>query len=119
MWWYEYWFKNDYAYYLCLILNEFYINLTANIVAKSANSVLGLVMAKCNTICGVNWRNKLKSYKRFKFEYGVENYCKVLVPFKDSSAFAKFMCGVAPIRLETGHYENIKRKKDAVLTVQL
>jgi hypothetical protein len=39
---------------------------------------------------------------------GVENDCKVLVPFSNRSAFAKFRCGVAPIRLETGRYENIR-----------
>ena len=53
----------------------------------------------------------VRTYKLFKSEYGVENYCKVLVPFNDRSAFAKFRCGVAPIRLETGWYE-----KDVVLT---
>ena len=47
-------------------------------------------------------RNKLRTYKLFKSEYGVETYCKVLVPFNDRSAFAKCRCGVAPIRLETG-----------------
>ena len=30
------------------------------------------------------------------------------MPFNDRSAFAKCGCGVAPIRLETGRYENIK-----------
>ena len=39
--------------------------------------------------------------------WGVENYCKILVPFNDRSAFAIFRCGMAPIRLETGRYENI------------
>ena len=53
-------------------------------------------------------RNRLKTYKLFKSEYGVENYCKVLVPFNDRSAFAKFRCVVVPIRLETAQYENIK-----------
>ena len=56
-----------------------------------------------------NGRNKLRTYKLFKSEYGVENYCKVLVPFNDRSAFAKFRCGVAPIRLETGRNENRPR----------
>lgn len=32
----------------------------------------------------------------------------MLVPFNDRSAFAKFRCGMAPIRLETGRYENLK-----------
>jgi hypothetical protein len=43
-----------------------------------------------------NGRNNLRTYKLFKSEYGVENYCRVLVPFNDHSAFVKFRCGVAP-----------------------
>jgi hypothetical protein len=47
--------KNDYTY-LGLILNEFLdFNLTAKIVAKSANRAVGLVMAKCQTIGGVSY----------------------------------------------------------------
>lgn len=47
--------KNDYTY-LGLNLNEFLdYNLTAKIVAKSANRALGLVMAKCKTIGGVSY----------------------------------------------------------------
>jgi hypothetical protein len=47
--------KNDYTY-LGLILNEFLdFNLTAKIVAKSANTAVGLVMAKCQTIGGVSY----------------------------------------------------------------
>ena len=33
------------------------------------------------------------------------------MPFNDRSAFAKFRCGVAPTRLETGRYENLKLKE--------
>jgi hypothetical protein len=56
-----------------------------------------------------NGQNKLRTYELFKSEYGVENDCKVLVPFNDRSAFAKFRCGVAPIRLETlkNHLKNV------------
>jgi hypothetical protein len=28
------------------------------------------------------------------------------IPSRYRSAFAKFRCGVAPLRIETGHYEN-------------
>ena len=63
-----------------------------------------------------NGRNKLRTYKLFNYEYGVENYCKVLVPFNDRSAFAKFRCGVTPIRLETGRYENIKLEERCCFT---
>jgi hypothetical protein len=60
-----------------------------------------------NTVASMtgNGRNKLRTYKRFK--YGVENYYKMLLPFNDRSAFAKFRCGMTPIILQTGRYENI------------
>lgn len=46
----------NYYTYLGLNLNEFLdFNLTAKIVAKSANRALGLVMAKCKTIGGVSY----------------------------------------------------------------
>ena len=52
-------------------------------------------------------RNKLRTYKLYKFEYNTEDYCKLILPLKHRSALAKFRCGVAPLRLETGRYENI------------
>ena len=53
-------------------------------------------------------RNKLRTYKLFKQEYVLENYVKTQLPIKHRSALAKFRCGVAPLRLETGRYENIQ-----------
>ena len=47
---------NNHYTYLGLILNEFLdFNLTAKIVAQSANRALGLVMTKCKTIGGVSY----------------------------------------------------------------
>ena len=37
----------------------------------------------------------------------MEEYCKILLPLKHRSAFAKFRCGVAPIKIETGRYERL------------
>lgn len=54
-----------------------------------------------------NGHNKLRIYKKFKYEFGIENYCKIILPLQHRSAFAKFRSGVAPIRIETGRYENI------------
>jgi hypothetical protein len=34
-----------------------------------------------------------------------------MMALNDHSAFGKFRCGVAPIRLETGRYENIRLEK--------
>ena len=54
-----------------------------------------------------NGRNKLRTYRTFKDTYDVEHYCKINLPYPHRSAFSKFRCGVAPIRLETGRYENL------------
>ena len=37
----------------------------------------------------------------------VEKYCLLIMPPKHRSALSKFRCGVAPIRIETGRYENL------------
>ena len=54
-----------------------------------------------------NGRNKLRTYRLFKSRYEVEEYCKLFLPVMHRSAFAKFRCGVAPIKIETGRYENL------------
>ena len=51
--------------------------------------------------------NKLRTYCQFKSVYQVEQYCKVILPLRHRAAFAKFRCGVAPLRIETGRFENI------------
>ena len=62
-----------------------------------------------NRVSGRNGRgrNKLRTYTLFKETYQVERYCKINLHFPHRSALAKFRCGVAPIRLETGRYENL------------
>ena len=52
-------------------------------------------------------RNKLRTYRLFKSRYEVEEYCKLFLPVRHRSAFAKFRCGVATIKIETGRYENL------------
>ena len=52
-------------------------------------------------------KNKLRTYRIFKNVYGVENYLIFNIPGRYRSALAKLRCGVAPIRIETGRYENI------------
>lgn len=52
-------------------------------------------------------RNKLRTYCMYKYEFETENYCKIILPLRHRAAFAKFRCGVAPLRIETGRYENI------------
>ena len=45
--------------------------------------------------------NKLQSYRVFKTEYKTENYLTCLLLRRHRSAFSKFRCGVARLRLET------------------
>ena len=54
-----------------------------------------------------NRLNKLKTYRTFKSIFEMETYVKMIMPFSWCSAFAKFRAGVAPLRLETGRYENL------------
>ena len=50
-------------------------------------------------------RNKLRVYKLMKTNFVTERYCEMMLPQSHRSAFSKFRCGVAPIRIETGRYE--------------
>ena len=54
-----------------------------------------------------NGGNKLRVYRLFKRFYGVEHYCKENIPLSHRAAFAKFRCGVAPLKIETGRYMNL------------
>ena len=50
-------------------------------------------------------RNKLRTYCTFKREWETEEYMRSVTTRSHRSALAKFRCGVAPLRLETGRYE--------------
>ena len=52
-------------------------------------------------------RNKLRVYKLMKTSFVTERYCEMMLPQRHISAFSKFRCGVAPIRIETGRYEGL------------
>ncbi len=64
---------------------------------------------KINAPVGPSGRgsNKLRTYCKFKNEFQVEKYCTLILPPSHRSAFSKFRCGVAPIRLETGRFEGL------------
>lgn len=64
-----------------------------------------------NTSVSGNGYNKLRTYCMFKPEFSVEEYCRIILPRKHMSALCKFRCGVAPIRIETGKYENFSVEK--------
>ena len=45
--------------------------------------------------------NKLRTYSQFTHEYGTEPYVTIITRQCYSSGFAKFRCGVDPIKIET------------------
>ena len=51
--------------------------------------------------------NKLRTYRKFKLDYGTEYYAKSILSRNNRSALAKFKCGVAPLRIETGRFERL------------
>ena len=51
-------------------------------------------------------RNKLRTYCLFKSIFETEPYCTHIMPLRHHSASANFRCGVKPLRIETGIYEN-------------
>ena len=59
-----------------------------------------------NRILSQNVGKKLRTYKLFKQDFETELYLSKTVPYRYRRAFAKFRCGVAPLRIETGRYEN-------------
>ncbi len=48
--------------------------------------------------------NKLRTYRTFKQDYKTEPYVHIITQKKYRSAYAKFRCGVAPIKIETCRY---------------
>jgi hypothetical protein len=55
----------------------------------------------------LNERSKLRTYRLFKNDYFKDKYLSVNMPGKYKSTFAKFRCGVAPFKIETGRYEGV------------
>ena len=52
------------------------------------------------------WGNKLRTYAQFKTEFKTESYLQDrTISLKDRKAFAQVRCGVAPLRIETGRYD--------------
>ena len=46
-----------------------------------------------------------------QYSTGAPTTREFMMPSKHRSALSKFRCGVAPIRKETGHYENLKENE--------
>lgn len=58
-----------------------------------------------------NGRNKLRTYRLFKSTYCAEKYVRIVLPRNHRSSYAKFRMGVAPLRIETGRYEQLEEDR--------
>ena len=58
-----------------------------------------------------NGRNKLRTYRLFKTAFQKEKYVCSRISFSHRSSLAKFRCGVAPLRLETGRFEGLDEEE--------
>ena len=101
-------------YRVHLFLNNLNVDHLFDINNPIPRSVITNVLDRYDTQLNVAWSNsivnnvgKLRTYRLFKKVYGTEHYVKINMPHNYRSAYAKFRCGVAPIRIETGRYEHL------------
>ena len=90
---------------------EFYADfnniIDRNILFQIENYIVNKYIENwSNRILSQDIGNKLRTYKLFKNEYGTEMYLNTNISHRYRSSFAKFRCGVAPLAIETGRYEN-------------
>ena len=50
---------------------------------------------------------KLRTYIQYKGVLGTENFVKQIISKRRRSIFAQFRCGILPLKVETGRYNNI------------
>jgi hypothetical protein len=90
---------------------EAYCNFENNIITKHTILQIEQLMFDTykldwkNRVSAYSQGNKLRTYKLFKQDFCTEPYLEYKMPLKYRSAYAKFRCGVAPLRVETGRYE--------------
>ena len=90
----------------CLLIVNSYLSDVRTVLLKRHVDQWHNDLRRVNGVNG-NGRNKLRTYRLFKDHYQIENNCRLTLPFPHRSALAKFRCDVAPLRLETGRYENL------------
>ena len=87
----------------------------------NTRSVLLSIEAELKVISDIAWKeklnatsairgnvqggNKLRTYCQFKHEYGTEQYVTIITRKCYRLAYAKFRCGVAPIKIKTCRYD--------------
>lgn len=76
-----------------------------NNLLKQWNEDLNRTNSRNSTSTG---GNTLRTYRTFKNTFETEAYLKIQLPKAHRRAYAKFRCGVAPLRIETGRYERLQ-----------
>ena len=56
----------------------------------------------------VNNKPKLRTYKTFKTSFETSKFIKWNLEKSDRSLLAQFMCGILQLRVESGHFINLK-----------
>ena len=86
---------------------KMYVNAAEEVLARSEERAWLDIIVKEQAVTG-RGHNKLRTYRLMKRTYETEQYCLPRLPIKHRSAFAKFRCGVVPVRIETGWYERLE-----------
>ncbi len=86
----------------------FFFNVN-KVMSDIDQTVKGLLESKwradINSVNSGRGRNKLHTYRFFKYSFGISYYLKdTHLKHVQCSAMAKMRCGVAPIRIETSQY---------------
>lgn len=87
----------------CTYINEFHKKEILLLAQK-------LLMAKETVKWAKDLENqaKLRTYRLFKTEFCVEKYVKMNLPRGLRSVLAQLRSGTLPLKIETGHFHNIK-----------
>ena len=101
--WSTYKFKEVNMEYLC----NTNVVIDKNIILNIENICYDKFKEKWYNDLMLNDHSKLRTYRLFKNENGKENYLLKNISGKYKSAYAKFRCGVALSKIETGRYEGI------------
>jgi hypothetical protein len=113
--------KKNWVFHVRQMLSKLDLNyVNVDILQLNISDVLHNIDSKLNDLYEGEWlsdvmrenartgngRNKLRTYRLFKTVFKTESYVKSKYMSRGlRSCLAKFRCGVAPLRIETGRYE--------------
>ena len=102
--------KNNWSSDFYKVLQEINLQSSFNdetpVNVKSASTVLQNIMKEKWSI-DVNNTPKLRTYRTYKSVYETEPYVSRMMSRSCRSFMAQFRCGILPLKVETGPYQNI------------